>query len=168
MTIKQELQQSVLPAYIELFDVIGTPIGAPTFRLTPSGTAISFGGVAYTPMPIAGSGWQAALDGAPAQPTLAISNVTRFIQSYLTTYQHFVGAKVRRRCTFETHLDGGIDPNVEAVFNDTTWVIEQLSGQNADSVTFKLRSVLDQPRLKLPRGQVLRSEFPGAGLYRKS
>lgn len=171
MSIRQDLQKDAVPAFIELYKVDLNPCGvAEIFFLSPhsrNGDPISFDGQEYTPFPITGEGWEQSFDGAPPQPTLRVSNVTKFLQTYLTDYDDLVGALVTRVLTLESYLDDGATPNGSQVFGEQVYVIEQLTGQNKVELTFLLSSLLDSKRIKLPRGQVLRAEFPGAGLFRR-
>lgn len=116
MTIQQDLKQSALPNYIELYTLDLTPIGGTTLYFTPNTIAgtlpIYFGGNQYTPLPITGSGWETSMDGAAPQPSLKVSNVTKFIQAYLTTYKDMVGARVTRTQTFDKYLDSASFPRV--------------------------------------------------------
>jgi len=171
MAIQSDLKQSALPNYIELFVLDLTPLGSTVFYLSPStangASAISFGGQVYTPMPITGSGWETTIDGAAPQPLLKVSNVTKFIQSYLTSFADLVGARITRYQTFDKYLDTGSSPDSTQVFNTCVYVIQQKTKQSKSEVEFRLSSIIDVPTMKLPRQQVLRAEFPGAGLFQK-
>jgi lambda family phage minor tail protein L len=172
MTIAQDLKQPVLPNYIELFIIDISPLGGPTLYLTPStvngGANISFGGQAYTPIPITGTGWETSINGQAPQPTIKVSNVNRFIQTYLTTYKDLVGVRITRYQTFDKYLDSGSSPDSTQTFNTCIYAIRQKTKQSKMEVEFKLSTVIDTPQLKLPSKQVLRTEFPGAGLFRKN
>ena len=172
MTVQQDLQKPALPAYVELFILDLTPRGGSVLYFTPAtvggSTSVSFGGQTYTALPIAGNGWETSIDGAAPQPTLKVSNVSRFIQSYLVTYKDLVGCKLTRKQTFDKYLDSGSSPDSTQIFNSCVYIISQKSHQNKLEIEFRLRSVVDAPQYRLPRRQVLRSNgFPGAGLYRK-
>ena len=171
MTILQDAKKAVLPGVVELYIVDATALGGPVFYLTPnvapgSTGNVSFGGQAYTPFPIVGEGWESGIDGAPPRPSLRISNVTRFIQSYLTQYSDLVGAKVTRMITFDKYLDSGATPDSTQILRSDVYLIEQKASHNKREVVFTLASVLDNPLRTIPRWKVLRSEFPGAGTYR--
>lgn len=171
MTIAQDLKSSVVGEVLELFVLDLTPRSGPVLYFTPytnGGTSsVSFGGQVYTALPISGSGWETSMDGAPPQPTLKVSNVSRFIQPYLASYNDLVGCRLTRKQTLGKYLDSGSSPDVTQVFNTSIYVIEQKTKQNKSEIEFKLSSIVDAPLFKLPRGQVLRKDFPGAGLYRK-
>ena len=167
--INADLLQPALPKYVELYIVDATSLGGPVWRFCPAtvngATSVSFGGQTFTAMPISGSGWQSALDQAPPQPLLKLSNVTRYLTPYLTTYKDLVGATVTRLQTFDKYLDSGSNPDGTQVFGTGVFVIIQKIMQTKLELQFKLSSVIDQPQIKLPRRQLLRAEFPGVGLF---
>lgn len=110
MTIQHDLQKDAVPGgLVELYTVDLNPVGvAEILYLTPNtnnGQSISFDGQVYTPFPIVGSGWEVSVDGKQPQPTLQVSNVTQFFNSYVALYQDLVGAKVTRTLTLEQYLD---------------------------------------------------------------
>lgn len=171
MSIQADIKASALPAYVELFELDLSVLGGEKLYFTPNTNngqaAVSFGGVVYIPLPITGNGWATGTEGAAPQPTLTVSNVARFIQPYLTAYDDLVGAKLTRKLTFSKYLDSGATPDGSQVFDTSVFLIEQLSKLNKLEVEFRLSSVIDAPNFKLPRGQVLRTTFPGAGLFKK-
>lgn len=172
MTIQQDLVKPALPAFVELFTLDMTNIGGTILYFTPNtiggNAAVTFGTQVYTPMPITGSGWERSVDGAPPRPTLKVSNITRFIQPYLSTFNDIVGARLTRVLTLDKYLASGSSPDSTQVFGSNTYIIQQKSKQNKMEVEFVLGSIIDAPNFRLPKGQVLRSEFPAAGLFRKN
>lgn len=170
MTIQQTLQKDALPALIELYKIDLNPIGVnEVFYLSPhsrDGEPVSFDGEEYLPFPIKTEGWETSYEGAAPQPTMHVSNITKLLQSYLTEYDDMVGALVTRTLTMEPFLDDGATPNPAQVFGQQTFVVEQMMVQNKLELQFRLTSILDSQRTKLPKGQVLRAEFPGAGRFR--
>lgn len=172
MTIAQDIQKPVLPGIIELYIFDMVAIGGPVLYFTPNVSPngvgnVSFGGQVYNPLPVGGTGWEVSIDGAPPRPSMKISNITRFIQPFLTQYKDCVGTKVTRMITTETYLDSGATPDGTAVLSNQVYYVNQLASQTKYEVEFKLASPLDNPNLKLPKEQVLRNKFPGAGLFRK-
>lgn len=173
MSLIQDLQKdAITSALIELYIIDTTPIGgSDVFYLTPNthnGGSLYLDTQEYIPFPISGAGWETSVDGKQPQPTLLISNVTQFINSYLTLYEDLVGAKVTRMLTLEKYLAHGSSPDPTQIFSTQVFVIHQMTGQNKTAVEFKLSSLIDRPGRKFPREQVLRNEFPGAGLLRRS
>lgn len=170
MTIQQDLRKSAVGTVIELYILDLSPLGGEVMYLSPhanANTAIVFDGHEYIPMPIKGVNYEKSIAGAPPQPKLTVSNVTRLIQPYINAYQGLVGAKVTRFRTLDKYLDGGSSPDPSQVFDSDTFLIQQKTKHNKLEVEFKLSSVIDADNEKLPRMVVLRSRFPGVGLFRK-
>jgi lambda family phage minor tail protein L len=119
-------------------------------------------------IPIEGAGWHLSVNGAPPQPSLKVSNVARYLQPYVSQFNDLIGAKVTRVQILDKYLDTGSSPDPSQVFNACVYLIEQKTRQNRQEIEFKLVSVIDAPQFKLPRGQVTRAIFPGAGLFRKN
>jgi phage-related protein len=143
MTIQQDLKQSALPNYIELFVLDCTAIGGGIDYITPStvagSTPIVFGGNTYTPMPITGSGWETSIDGAAPQPLLKVSNVTKYLQSQLSTYKDLVGARLTRFQTFDKYLDAASITrrnllNYSEHFDHASWTKNALGSITANTV----------------------------------
>lgn len=169
MTIAQDVKQAAVDRVVELYVLDGTSIGAPVFYFTPNvnpgGTgSVDFQGQTYTAFPIVMEGIQKSTDGASPRPTLRVSNVTRFLQSYVAQYGDLVGARVRRMVTLAKYLDTGTSPGNQLLLDDT-YVIDQKK-QNKTLIEFTLASVIDVPGKNLPGRTVLRQNFPGAGLTR--
>lgn len=170
MTIHQELQKEAVGVLIELYTFDLTAYGGPLFYLTPNSrnsASISFGGQEYMAFPIQGSNFETNTDGKQPQPTLVLGNVTQFIQNYLTDYNDCVGATVTRVLTLEKYCDHGDTPDPTQTFGSQLYKVFQLSTQEKNFIEFKLASLIDRPGRKFPPEQVLRKEFPGAGLFRK-
>lgn len=171
MTIQQDLKKAAVGKLVELFILDISPLGGPLLHFASSTTGgptqLSFGGTDYPVLPITGSGWTTSIDGAPPQPTLTISNITQYIQSYLTDYDDLIGARLTRFCTLDKYLDDGSNPDSSQVYASCVYILEQKTKQSKVEISFKLVSVIDAPEFKLPRGQVTRAIFPGAGLFRR-
>jgi lambda family phage minor tail protein L len=165
MSILTDLQKPSIGRYVELFIFDVTPLGGPVYRLCNSGQCV-FGGQTFMAMPCEGSGWKTSIDGAPPQPTLNIANVSRLLTPGLSQYKQYVGARLTRLQTLDKYLDTGATPDSTQVFNQTDWIVAGADVAK-EAIKFKLMSDLDNPSRKFPRGQMLRSEFPGLGLYRR-
>jgi lambda family phage minor tail protein L len=170
MTIAQEAKKSATSGLVELFQLDLTLLGGTILYFTPNtvagASAVVFGTQTYQPLPVKSEGWETSIDGAPPRPTLTISNVTRFIQSFLTSYADCVGAKLTRTLTMEKYLASGSAPDSSQVLFSDVYIIEQKKSQNQKEVVFVLASVLDNPMRTIPNWKILRPEFPGAGLAR--
>ena len=171
MTIKQELQKASIGALVELYQLDLTMFGEGHLYLTPitlGGTGyVQFGGQTYIPLPITSEGWTTVTGGAPPRPTLKISNVSRFIQPYLNDYSDLVGSIVTRNITLDKFLDTSSSPDSSQLLSSYKYVIQQKRKVTRLEVEFVLSSLPDAPNFKLPKGFVLHSEYPAAGLFRK-
>lgn len=172
MTAQTELQKAALPSPVELFELDMTPLGEGTLYFTPhtahGGTAnVEFNGQTYLPLPIKLTGLVSATSGAPPRPALVISNISKFAQPYMTEHDDLVGMVITRKLTLDKFLASGSSPDGTQLISTHKFIIQQKVRLNKQEIEFILSSPLDQPNLKLPRGIVLRSEFPAAGLFRK-
>ena len=171
MTVQQDILLANVGTYVELYVLDLTPRGGPVLRFTPhtvaGGANVSFGGQVYQPLPVRGEGWETSIDGAPPRPTLVISNVTRFIQPFLIQYGDCVGARLTRTVTLADYLDSGPTPDGSQVIFTNAYLVEQKKSQNKREVIFTLSTLIDNPMRTIPAWKVLRTEFPGAGLFRR-
>lgn len=165
MDIAQLTTQSTLPAYIELFDIDCTAIAGMgnIYRYTPNvngNTNVLFGGDTYLPFPIEISDISASADGAPARPTLAISNVNKLFGRLSFSFKDIIGAKVTYYRTFAVYL--GQATKISAA--PMKYTIARKTSHNMSSLSFELRSPLDSDRGMLPKRQMLKRDFPGLGI----
>jgi lambda family phage minor tail protein L len=162
MTIEQDALKAALPHRIELFEIDATMIEglATTYYLTNNQTSVNFGGLTYTPYPIAISGIQQTSDGAPPRPVLSISNINKIIGTLAFLYNDIVGAKVSYIETFSTYLNTGSRISAPPL----KYEIRRKPTHNKIGLTFELRSALDNERSYLPRRQMLKRDFPGLGI----
>lgn len=168
MTLAQDLQQPVLPAVIELFDIDALVISGTVYRFTPmtnAGAAVVWGGNTYLPIPIRITGVNQTSAGAPARPKLEVTNIDHFFGALASTLQDMVGAKVIYRHTFSTYLGTSISSA------PMTYTINKKLSQNKTGISFELKSALDLDRAKLPKRQMLRDGvdgFPGLGINKRT
>jgi len=169
MTIAQQIIQPQLGAWVDLYTIDATSLGAGVYYFTPNtdpltGSSVSFGGQVYTAMPISSSGFEANAEGSLPRPTVSISNVNKFIQPYILQYSYFVGAKFIRTRTLDIFLDGHPNADSTQFMPQQLWYVDSLSAMTKQLITFSLVSPLDRPGVKLPGRQILRDNgFPGAG-----
>ena len=168
MTIQQDLIQPSLGAWVDLhcLDATAQGMGAPFYftDATASGSDVSFGGQAYTPIPITSAGFQASSEGALPRPTITISNVNKFIQPYVLAHNYFQGAKYTRTRTLSQYLDSGATPDSTQYMPLQVWYIDMIVSMTKQHITFGLVSPLDRPGMMIPARQILRDNgFPGAG-----
>lgn len=173
MTQLTEMQKAnVGSALVELYKLDLTRFAEGILYFTPAtvggASSISFGSQVYAALPITIDGLSVSADGAPPRPTLKFSNISKFAQPYLTDYNDIIGARITRILTLEKFLDSGASPDSTQIISTATFIIQQLIKLNKIEIEFVLSSLIDSPNFKLPRGIVLRSEFPGSGLFRKA
>lgn len=167
MSIEQDIQKPVAPAYIELFilDLTTIPGLSTIHYLTPSAgntNTVIWGGNTYLPWPIEIIGIESNSDGAPARPTLNIGNLdaNKLIGSLAFQYSDIIGAKVRYIRTFESYLGGSGAISMPPL----KYVIGKKKAHNQRAISFELRSPLDKERMYLPNRQMLKRDFPGLGI----
>ena len=162
------VQQSTLPAFIELFEIDLTPISGQTsvYRFTPmfntaniSDGHIVWGGNNYLPFPISITNISFSMDDAPARPTLNITNVNKLFGMLSFTVQDIIGAKVTYIRTFEEYIGGAVALSAPPL----KFFIARKVSHNLINIAFELRSPIDKERSFFPKRQMLRTEFPGLG-----
>lgn len=168
MTIKQDLIQPALSQWVDLYSLDATAQGMSSILYftdaTNSPSDISFGGQAYTPIPITSTGFSSSTEGPLPRPTITISNVSKFIQPYVLQYNFFQGAKFTRTRTLSQYLDSGVSPDSTQYMPLQIYYIDMISSMTKQHITFGLVSPLDRPGMLLPARQILRDNgFPGAG-----
>jgi lambda family phage minor tail protein L len=173
MTIQTELQKSALGAFVALYQLNLTAHGEGILYFTPhtgpgGASNVSFGSQVYLPLPMEFTGYSQSVTGEASRPSIKISNASKFLQSYLTDYDDIRGAPITRIITMEKFLDSGSSPDGSQILATQKFIVQQKVKLNKVEIEFVLTSILDAPNIKLPRGIVLRTEFPGAGLYRKT
>tara|TARA_R100001443_G_scaffold98592_1_gene105627 strand:+ start:183 stop:761 length:579 start_codon:yes stop_codon:yes gene_type:complete len=184
-----ELQKQNPSAIIELFilELNSTIHGASTVYRFHAGASqnangsIVFAGQSYTKMPIEAEGFEYNGKQLP-RPKLRISNILGTITTLLLTLpMGLEGAKVTRRRTLLRYLDAGnftteeqlkiqngtsnITPDTSALFPDEIYVIDRKSVETREIVEFELAAKIDVMGVRLPKRQVLPTEFPGIGSF---
>ncbi len=176
-----ELQKQNPSAIIELFilELSSVIHGASTVYRFHAGASqnangsIVFAGQAYTKMPIEAEGFEYNGKQLP-RPKLRISNILGTITTLLLTLpMGLEGAKVTRRRTLLRYLDavnfsGGnspYTPDTSALFPDEIYVIDRKSVETREIVEFELAAKIDVMGVRLPKRQVLPTEFPGIGSF---
>lgn len=182
-------KESVKPAtypLVELFELDTTlcdAIQGQVYYFTPmtnytapfTGTPedyVKFGGITFIPFPIEASGWEYTVDGAPAKPTLSVSNVSKFLQSAVAALGDLVGARLTRIRTFANFLDGAIDADSGQHYPKDIFYVDQKTSQTKSQITWSLISSVERGGVQLPLRQILREgpggveAFPGAARVR--
>ena len=165
-----EIISSTLSPYVELFEMDCTSIPGlgNIYYFTTNKTPITYGNIIYQPFPLKLSGIDITSDGAPARPTIEISNISnsdgsilKFIGSLAFLYQDIIGAKITYIRTFSDYLNIN---NSRISGPPLKFFIAKKTSHNKLSLAFELRSFLDKERAYLPKRQMLKRDFPGLGL----
>lgn len=149
-----DLQKLSHSGIISLYTLDLTAIGGGVFRFCnlneSDGSDVSFGGIAYTAIPIEAEGFEVNSSGQIPTPILRISNVFGVITGLIGQYEDIVGAKLTRRRTLVKHLDGQPNANGNAHFPDDIWYVERKTAEDKTQVEFQLSSSLDLDGVELP------------------
>ena len=164
-TVAQSLSADAL---IELYELDTSPLtniygvaGTGTvYHWTPGtlgNASVYYGGVEYTPLPIAGTGFEWNGQGKLPVPQLQISNLGGFAAALVIEFGDMLGAQVTRTRVFQRFLDGqpGADPS--AYFEPDIFVVNRKTGHDKTSITFELRAKMDAQGLQIPRRQVIQN-----------
>lgn len=168
MTINQDIEKSVVPAFVELFDIDLSTTNIPAlsdsvFRCTPmtTGTAnVQFGGDTYIGYPIHISGISQSSDGAPPRPSLSISNIAKYIGALAFQYDDIIGATVTYTRTFEPYLNQVSRISLPPL----RYYIAKKTMHDKTILSFELRDFRDKERAFMPKRQMLKKDFPGLGI----
>ncbi|QIG66673.1 minor tail protein L [Rhizobium phage RHph_TM16] len=153
----QRASQRLEPgALVELFLVDLNPLGTnQVWAFCPSGTA-DFAGVHYTYADVQADGFEWSGQGTLPQPTMKISNATRFVSGVAAQYDDLIGAKLTRIKTYAQFLDGGAEADSAAMFAPDVYTFEQKTKHNKFQVEWKLSAAMDQQGVMLPGRTVIR------------
>lgn len=167
-TIAQHVQGFALDPDIELFefdlDLYGAGIRRYVNDVTSGG--VSFGGVAYEPLPIVSDGWSVSAKGTLPRPTLSVSNVTGLFSFLNDIYSDLVGVGVQRVRTYKWALDGQPDADPFAiVYPIDLYSIAQKTHQDDEFCSYELRSAMDLAGVMFP-GRMMVQNFCGH-VYRR-
>jgi lambda family phage minor tail protein L len=154
---------------VELYTIDLTSLTGGIFRFTPhfsEGGSVTFGGNAYTSIPIISEGWEVTATGTQPRPTLTISNVNKVLHNAVVSLGDIVGAKLTRTRTLKKHLDGEPNADANAFLKPEVYEIEQKTLHTSEVIQWQLSSVIDKFGVRIPRRQVTRDNFPGVGRQR--
>ena len=173
MTIQQDVLKSEIPVLIELFKVDLSKTNEPGLAgsilyLTPMTNAadisapqpVSFGGNSYSPFPLQITGIESSSEGAPARPTLAVSNISKYFGGLVFAYNDIIGAEVTYIRTFSTYLNTSSEISMPPM----RYQIAKKVSHNKAAISFELRSFNDKERAFMPKRQMLKKDFPGLGI----
>jgi lambda family phage minor tail protein L len=169
MSIEQEVQQPVVSAFIELFQLDIQTETLTSYYYTPmtnGASSVQWNGQTYLPFPINIENISMSSEGAPTRPTLTIANILpgRLFGTLAFLYGDLVGNKITYTRTFANYL--GISSDV--CLKPLRYTIAKKIGHNKLNIVFELRSPFDRERNYLPKRQMLKKDFPGLGVTKKA
>lgn len=170
MKIEQEVTQRSPSAFVELFqlDIVTDTLTSYFYTpmIGPNDMEVVWNGNTYTPFPINISGITFSSENAPARPTLTIANILpgKLFGTLAFLYGDLVGAKITHVKTLANYL--GISSTIS--LRPLTYTIARKLSHNKSMLSFELRSPLDKDRAYLPKRQMLKRDFPGLGLLKKT
>ncbi|MFP1868693.1 phage minor tail protein L [Lonsdalea quercina] len=151
-------------AMIDLFDVDLQSFGGDVVRFH-SGTNGYYGdviwqGKVYSAYPIAVEGFETKSEGTYARPTMTVANISGLITGINHDFEDALGAVVTRRQVSVKYLDAANFPNgnpdadstMEAV---SRYVIEEMSEETFETVTYNLASPVDCDNAVIPARTIL-------------
>jgi lambda family phage minor tail protein L len=144
---------------IVLYQLDTTMLGGQMFYFssaTDFDTSIFLGGQEYVPLPMDAQGFEMSTKGAPAQPTVTISNIYGAGNLLIDSYKGLVGALLIRIITLRRFLDDGTTPDPNAYITRDKYAVAQKTSHTALAIIFKLATILDQQGLMIPRRTILR------------
>ena len=134
-------------ALIDLWEIDLRPLGGELLRfcnqLNEKGNPVVWQGVAYTPYPIQGEGFEKGQSGGEARPKLTVSNLMGLVTAAAGQFQMMLGATVIRRQTLARFLDAvnfdngnsQADAQQEQI---SKFVVERLSSWDAEAAVIEL------------------------------
>jgi len=164
----EELQQlNQTSPLIELFILDLTRLGGSIYRFTNDGAPVVHAGHTYQSIPIKCEGWDFTSTGAPPQPTVTVSNVSRTLLADVIGLGDLVGATFTRVRIYAKHLDGAEFEDPTRIIGPEVYIIDRKTGHNKNFIQFQLSSVIDRFGIRLPRRQILKDKgFPGVSRTR--
>lgn len=171
MSIPTDLTDLSLDAEVELYtldlstahktDGSQIPEGqAQVFTWTP-GTigdeVVKFGGVAYQPLPIYGSGYGWNGQGSPPLPKLQVMNIGGIVAGATIEFDDLVGATVTRIRTFRKHLDGQEEADPNTHMEPDIYRVNRKSLHNPSTIEFELSTPFEQLNKQVPSSMCLRN-----------
>lgn len=159
--IHQLVQLPSIDEMVELYDLDATNIpGGALYHFTPMAfqgpaTAIIWGGITYTPVPVQTTGWQASGSGTQPTPQIKVANVNLAFSSLAISLNDMLGATLTRHRTFRRYLDGQSDADPTVELSRDVYRINQKLSMNKIFIEWQLAPAIDQEGRLLPGRTVL-------------
>lgn len=168
-TLDQHVLRTELSAQVELFilDLTNIPEINTIYYLTAmtdgNAGSVVFGGNTYQPYPIAIEGISRGGAGAPARPTVSVSNINKLFGVLSFLYEDLIGSSLTYIKTYAVYLGGAGAISAAPI----KYTIGAKTMHTTAGVTWEMRSPLDRDRGKLPGRQMLKKDFPGLGVNKQ-
>tara|TARA_Y100000114_G_C11699896_1_gene297931 strand:- start:338 stop:913 length:576 start_codon:yes stop_codon:yes gene_type:complete len=145
-----------------------------------SNADIIWQGNTYSRFPVTVDGYEYSGSGTLPRPTLTVSNIVGTISALMVTvnattpFNDLQGAKFIRHRTLAQFIDAANFPSSVNPFGTPSsstelpqeiYYINQKTLENREKIVFELVSALDLQGVRVPKKQVLDTEFPAVGLF---
>tara|TARA_R100000353_G_scaffold143210_1_gene102377 strand:+ start:957 stop:1532 length:576 start_codon:yes stop_codon:yes gene_type:complete len=145
-----------------------------------SNADIIWQGNTYSRFPVTVDGYEYSGSGTLPRPTLTVSNIVGTISALMVTvnattpFNDLQGAKFIRHRTLAQFIDAANFPSNVNPFGTPSsstelpqeiYYINQKTLENREKIVFELVSALDLQGVRVPKKQVLDTEFPAVGLF---
>jgi len=163
MPILADVQKSAPGRLVTLYKMDAREIGGDVYYFTSTvtsvdqapdpelNTTVSFGGIPYHPMPIAGTDFELTGKGSLPTPKLAMGTQLAAFVAAILGLDDIVGATVTRTRTFERYLDGQPGADASQKLLEDTFIISRMSSFNAISIEWEMKASIALDTGKLPR-----------------
>ena len=160
MTLATSIQQAEIGAFVELFTLDVTSLGAGILYWTPSRPSadkpVTWRGETYTSVDIQADGFDLTAGGTLPRPRLTIGNADNLVGSLLSQYGDVLGCTVTRTRTLYEYLDDQLGADPDAAWPVDIYRVERKVSQNKMQVVLELATATDQAGVTMPGRVVLR------------
>lgn len=159
MTIGLHIQRPNLGAEVFLYQLDLTVFGLGFLYLTPGtlgSTAVIFDGQTYSPHPIEAEGFEINTSGPLPRPTLTVANLDGSFTALVENNDDLMGAILTRIRTYERFLDGGVEPDPNAIKPPDVFLLSRKVAHDDDQIGWELTAQMDQEGVELPGRLVVR------------
>jgi lambda family phage minor tail protein L len=158
--ISQRFQETQPGAQVTFFELDLSPIGvSQALRFTNTninGEPITWKGSTYQFVDVEAEGFEWSGTGPAPTPTIRVTNVNFVFATLVRDYEDLIGARLLRRRTFRSFIDGADTEAAEFEFPVDIYAVDRKLRHNNRIIEWQLASAIDQQGVTLPARQVLR------------
>lgn len=158
--ISQRIQEAQPGPQVTFFELDLSPIGvSQVMRFTSTnieGQTITWKDNTYQFVDVEADGFEWSGTGPAPTPTIRVTNVNLVFASLVRQYEDLIGARLIRRRTFRSFLDGADETASEFEFPVDIYAVDRKLRHNNRIIEWQLASAIDQQGVTLPARQVLR------------